>query len=1801
MKFNGKLKSLPAGAAVFAFLALAGLLGMLAVQAVMAQSADQPPAIANPTTDFDYNEGSDAAVVTYTARDPESRPIFWTLGGVDAADFTIDGGSLRFMNTPDYENPTDRDEDLVTADDQRAGDNTYRVTVRVSAGGEDGAPGDTNHVGDDVATVDVTVNVINVNEEGEVTISPMQPQVGTMLTPTLTDPDNLAPGVGDWQWASSDSKSGPFTDIPNLSNMMTYQPTEDDLDKYLRVTVRYVDRAGGTPEDPRILAKVTDYPVRKDIVTSNQPPKFPDQRTLGLAADTGSSFARGTTERFIREDADQGDYVGAPVTAFDDATAIEGNTYSLRDVTATVDDDTNPYTSSLDDGHARGFDIDAVTGQIMVGANAMLDADATDATNPYNVVVRAVDPDGDTMDINVTIRVVGVNEPPMIDRVYQTGRVDTSIATISVGGRVPTEISHTELDRVNAPATRLDTNLDNGVLYTTPAGTGDPAIYAASDPDDGDTASLSVGGDDGELFELVGTADDGTTDLSPDTLRRLAFKKGPNWEDPKDANKDNVYEVTIIATDGEELTDELPVTVKVINSTEDNKAGEVEFSNRVPEVASALTAKLDDDDMPTREVKWQWYRAEEASTSAATACANRAPETNADADIDANGNRNAAGIDTVNQRRYFVENDGPYTDGTTGWIKIDGATSDTYTPGYNAAAGGTRAFEDNTTGTGNDRTGTTVETWSGGDITRIATTTYVAASGNNPPTATTVVTWSAWKCLRATVTYRDAVDRTYSAGDSDSTDDVDETLEATWLATERPVKGEDKNNDTPVFTDNGQLDGTSGLVTGNPVSVYRAERAENTTADTTPSLIITEALAAVDTSVGEDDQVDQATPTYAEADNDLLTYTLGGPDAESFIITGTVDYNSVVMPAQPTDTPPGLAGIADGRLSFKSDVELDYETKREYRVNITATDPSKDNNSVTVEVIVTITNVNEGPEWTMNEDEVMYKENGTDPVSVYRATDPERSGINYYLVTAATDTTDPDVTPAITTEQVGADHAKFTIGSVDGILRFKSSPNFEKPDDAGTPSDNTYVVTVRAEVADDENPRHITIQQVTVTVTNVNEAPVFSKTTDTLEITENPDDLQKEPPLAEGYLYLLNRGVGKPTANLPLAPNLDVGIPVVAIDDDSTSTFAIGGYTDTTQDRIDGLTYSLSGDGAGTIFDIVEATGQILTLGKLDFETKKTYNVMVTATDPWDAQGSIPVTINVTDVDEVPVSGVLTLSGSATPDDFAENGVDTTVGSYTVSGVATAVTWSLEGADASHFTLECPIDPCPNPNAVRTRDLKFASSPNYEMPRGEAMSDTNTNTYMVTVKAEAGSEMQMVAVTVMVTNVEEAGMVELSATGGKVGTPLTAELTDDDIVMGAIEWLWSRVDPVSGSTVPITGARSASYTPVPADVGSLLMVTATYTDGIGAGKTVSASITIPVEDANVAPEFATATDTREVAENMPSGTLAGTPITATDANGDVITYGLAGADAANFSIDSATGQVETAASFNYEAKSSHAITVTATDPDGATGSIAVTVNVTNVDEVGMVTVSPAQPSVGTRIMASVTDPDSTPTGVTWQWSYATAMGGPFTLYPGETTAVFTPAAADVNRYLRITAVYNDGFAAQTQSHTTGMVAQNNAPAFASAAETRSVAENTASGMAIGQPVTATDADNDTLEYSLSGTDAAAFGINMSTGQLMTRAALDYETRMTYTVMVMATDPYGAYASTTVTIMVTDVDEDPSQAIIAKYDSTANGGNGNGRVDIAEILNAIDDYRGGRNNTTIAEILTLIDTYRNQAN
>ena len=314
-------------------------------------------------------------------------------------------------------------------------------------------------------------------------------------------------------------------------------------------------------------------------------------------------------------------------------------------------------------------------------------------------------------------------------------------------------------------------------------------------------------------------------------------------------------------------------------------------------------------------------------------------------------------------------------------------------------------------------------------------------------------------------------------------------------------------------------------------------------------------------------------------------------------------------------------------------------------------------------------------------------------------------------------------------------------------------------------------------------------------------------------------------------------------------------------------------------------------------------------------------------------------------------------------------------------------------------------------------------------------------------------------------------------------------------------------------------------------------------------------MTVLVSDVNEDPSFALANDTRTIAENTPAGVTLGAPFTATDGDGDTLTYSLSGTGAPDFEIDAASGQLRTRAALDHETTSSYNLTVTATDPSADSNSITVTVTVENVEEPGTVALSPVQPRVGDTLNALLTDPDMVSGAVTWSWERSTSRTSGWAAVSGAASASYQTVDADANYYLRATASYDDGAGAGKSAWAVSanpvraLAPGNNDPSFTPAPDTRTVDENEPADTIVGAPFVATDADNDRLSYFLSGTDAAAFEINSSSGQLRTRAALDYEAQQTYAVDVTATDPSGGFGEVTVTISVGNVQEAGTVALL----------------------------------------------------
>ena len=275
------------------------------------------------------------------------------------------------------------------------------------------------------------------------------------------------------------------------------------------------------------------------------------------------------------------------------------------------------------------------------------------------------------------------------------------------------------------------------------------------------------------------------------------------------------------------------------------------------------------------------------------------------------------------------------------------------------------------------------------------------------------------------------------------------------------------------------------------------------------------------------------------------------------------------------------------------------------------------------------------------------------------------------------------------------------------------------------------------------------------------------------------------------------------------SPAETIGAPLMIKDADNTSH-----------------TFTLGGTDAGS-FDIDAGTGQLMTKAALDYEDKNTYTVVVTVDDgskASNATDSITVTIEVKDLDEKPVlmatAGGFAITGSGSVSRI--EGSTGTVETYTVTVVG--ATLRLSGDDAGDFSFS---------NGA----LAFRSTPDYEAP-----TDANEdNVYMVTVTATATEGETTRDVMVTVTNEEELGEVALSTTRPQIGTAITATVTDEDVVVSSsVRWQWLRGEARSGLFTAIQGATSADYTPVEADATMYLVAMASYTDGHGPGKSISA-------------------------------------------------------------------------------------------------------------------------------------------------------------------------------------------------------------------------------------------------------------------------------------------------------------------------------------------------------------------------
>ena len=916
--------------------------------------------------------------------------------------------------------------------------------------------------------------------------------------------------------------------------------------------------------------------------------------------------------------------------------------------------------------------------------------------------------------------------------------------------------------------------------------------------------------------------------------------------------------------------------------------------------------------------------------------------------------------------------------------------------------------------------------------------------------------------------------------------------------------------DNPVTTENEGVDGDEGKYL--QVEVMYHDNAKDTRVDDDTTANVNEATAKntltmeSDNAVREEPEVNQA-PVFESGITRMVPEdagdggNAGAPvratdpdegDALSYTITGGADMGSFEITA---------ANRSSGQITVKKGAKLNFEgSQTTYMVEVTARDPF--GLSASTMVTIMVTDVNEAPELTPPGDpckEVQgtddaatcdYDENGTDPVVNLSATDPEGEMIVWSLDDL--DAADFDITG--------------------GVLSFKKSPSFESPSDRADAevaggANNIYeldVIATEVRAAGSLELAQSATLSVTVNVKNVEEPSTL--TLNRLQVRAVGTDAEGQVIVGSTVAATLNDPDGAAGADLPLASTV------------ITPTTLLWYVPKVSRPELENEDHWIAGGGVVDVASYTPAAG----------EANKYLRVVATYTDGAGtdskkayARSAYPVGEARATADNNPPE-----FPNGTPNSFnvrEDAPVGTVVGTVRGSDNDSndILSHELGGANASLFAID-----------IATGRITVAAKLDFETAT-RAGGDRTGMEYIVTVTPydPSGTSPAAQQVFIAVTDVNDAPLRPVEA------SPMHT-VDENHVPQG---------DP---DAVP------------PAPVTVLSTYTVSETTDPDAGDGISALT---------------------LSTGGPDGSLFSLTDNA-DFEGAVLndnTYELLFKESPNYESPA-----------DADGNNKYHVTIITADNEGATNELPLVITVLNVDEEGEVTLSTSQPAIGQALTATLTDPDMKIIEVEWQWSRSNLPDIGFLNIRGATSSTYTPVKTvpdnpvttenegvdgDEGKYLRVEVMYHDNAKdTRVDDDTTANVNEatakntltmesdfgvreqpevNQAPVFESGI-TRMVPEDAGDGGNAGAPVKATDPDGDALSYTITGgADMGSFEItaaNRSSGQMTVKKGtdLDYEgSQTTYMVEVTADDPFGKSASTTVTIIVTDVNEAPELVLI----------------------------------------------------
>jgi hypothetical protein len=420
--------------------------------------------------------------------------------------------------------------------------------------------------------------------------------------------------------------------------------------------------------------------------------------------------------------------------------------------------------------------------------------------------------------------------------------------------------------------------------------------------------------------------------------------------------------------------------------------------------------------------------------------------------------------------------------------------------------------------------------------------------------------------------------------------------------------------------------------------------------------------------------------------------------------------------------------------------------------------------------------------------------------------------------------------------------------------------------------------------------------------------------------------------------------------------------------------------------------------------------------------------------------------------------------------------------------------------------------------------------------------ETQTTLSFTVIIESENADVSEIEVLLDVTNIDEP--IELTST-------LLADSFAENIDLQSAILESTAIDPEGGDiSFTLSGEGSENFS-VDANGNISLQAELDYETNTSYALTLIASdgvnetvyeINFSVIDIDEPAVLTASTSATSFAEDSLAGINIGTA-SATDPEGNSITYSLSGAGSENFSVDSA-GNISLVNTLDYETATSYTIALNASDGVNIT-SLELIITVDDVNEAPSLSNALAASSfaenisTGTTIAnASASDPESQ--AITYSLSGTGSEYFAIDSSGNVTLAIDLDYETATSYNLTLNA--SDGVNTTSSDFIITVDDVNEAPSLSSSLAASSFAENISTGTTIAN-ASASDPESQAITYSLDGTGSENFAVD-SSGNVTLIAGLDYETASSYTLTLSASDGVNTITNT-IAISISDVNEAPS--------------------------------------------------------